>query len=105
MTITANASSGKPQQLGDTQKQAAIPKILVAPNGLKQVQTPNQAGTTESRLQAKAQIVLALNTAVSVVKPPGWGFLAAFSIPLSLAEPECSTQPSNRRKYSSLSGG
>lgn len=43
-TVTANASSGKPQQLGDTEKQAAIPKRLAAPNRLKQVQTPNQAG-------------------------------------------------------------
>lgn len=44
MTITANASSGKPQQLGDTQKQAAIPKRLAAQNRFKQVQPPTQAG-------------------------------------------------------------
>lgn len=71
MTITANASNGKPQQLGDTQKQAAIPKRLAAPNGLKQVQTPNQAGIYTKQALGKGSNIISTKHGSSYSQAPG----------------------------------
>jgi len=91
VTITANASSGKPQQLGDAQKQAATPKRLEAPNRLKQVQTPNQAGIYTKRALGKGSNVISTKHSSLCSQAPRQRILDAFGIPLNLSETACRT--------------
>lgn len=104
MTITANTSSGKPQQLRDTQKQAAIPNRLATPDS-SGYNHPLRLEPTQSRHQAMAQILLAHNTAAPVAKPQSRGFLDAFSIPFNLSETESRTPaPQHEEQFLTASG-
>lgn len=71
MTITANASSEKPQQLRDAQKQAAIPKRPAAPNRLKQVQTPTQAGLYTKQALGEGSNIISTKTGSLCSQAPG----------------------------------